>query len=532
MITKGQSFTFMYETRNKNTGDLVEDAPLTNPSTHTIKVFYKNGSTWTSATIVNGVAPSSTLSDITSRPVFIGSDTGMYLCQISNTYTNCDHIIVSITSSNSDVIVPLQQFYPVSTTAIRDAVWSTDNGTRSLSTEPPTATTIASTVWSDSNTRSLTTEPPTATAIANAVWNRNSGTARQLTTNILDDSKETHDELALSGETSSNSGSSEDSGNTTTLTKAYIAEAVWNAVPATYQTNNTMGAYIQTLGSGSSGDSSSITVDTTSLTSQVSRLEGYIDTLSTNIGYLSTHTQTITSAATTLFTGTDNLASVITDIPKDVWTYTTYANIANQQPARAIADMVWGRSQNSTNRQLTTATLSGSGAGTLARTTDVAAPIIDSGDIQLTIPTATDVATAVWNFGKTAGSEDTTYRSLSTPVIIKKNGTMTVDVATVPTGSSTVDSVVWGAQNKTLSSKALDSGGNLALSTDIPASPDVSDLTTIVTLLTKVLGVLCHWKEDGSNIVVYNDENETILTIPTVKNKYGDILQMGTMPEE
>lgn len=505
MITKGQAFTFMYETRNKSTGALVADSS----SSHTIKVFYQSSGSWTGTTIISAQSPSSTASNITTKPIYIGSDSGLYLCQISGDYTNCEHIIVSVTSSNTDVIVPIQQFYPVSTTAIRDAVWGTNNGTRGLSTAPPTAD-----------------------AVAHAVWGRVSGTARQLTTNVLDDSKTTHDELALSGETSSGSGSSGGSGDTTTLTKAYIAEAVWNAVPSTYQNNDTMGAYIQTLGSGSSGSSSSTTVDTTSLTSQVSRLEGYIDTLSTNIGYLSTHTQTITSAATTLFTGTDNLASVITDIPKDVWTYTTYANIANQQPARAIADMVWGRSQNGTNRQLTTATLSGSGAGTLARTTDVAAPVIDSEDIQLTIPTAADVATAVWNFGKNSNVEETTYRSLSTPSIITKAGTTSLDFATVSTGSSTVDSVIWGAQNKTLSSKTLDSGGSLALSTDIPAAPDVSDLTTIVALLTKVLGVLCHWKEDGSNIVVYNDENETILTIPTVKNKYGDILQMGTMPEE
>ena len=481
MIKKGQAFTFMYETRDKSTGDLVPDSA----NSHTIKVFYQNSGTWAGTTIISSQTPSGTASSITTRPIFIGSDTGLYLCQIPAAYTDCEHVIVSVTSSNTDVIVPMQQFYPVGDVTV----------------DSTTASAVATEVWTGSNTRSLSTAPPTANDIRNAVWGATDGT-RGLTTATLSSgslaTKANLDSLQSHGDSywiGGGTGSGSESGS-------------------------------------ESGTSTSITVDTAALATQVGRLEGYVDTLATNVGYLSSNVQTISTAATTLFTGTNSLASAIDDIPHDVWTYTTYSDIANHQPVKAIADTVWGRSQNGTNRQLTSATLGAVGAGSLAKSTDVAAPVIDSEDIQLTVPTAIDVATAVWNYGKATNAEITDYRALSTPTIIAKNGTTSLDVATVSTGSSTVDTVVWGAQNKTLSSEVLDNTKSLAVSTDIPEAPDVSDLTTIVTLLTKVLGVLCHWKEDGSNIVVYNDENETILTIPTVKNKYGDILQMGTMPEE
>lgn len=52
------------------------------------------------------------------------------------------------------------------------------------------------------------------------------------------------------------------------------------------------------------------------------------------------------------------------------------------------------------------------------------------------------------------------------------------------------------------------------------------------TTLSKVYSMLGHWKEDGNNIIIYDDDNEELMTIPTVKNKYGDILQMGEIPEE
>lgn len=520
MIIKGQTFTFMYETRNKSTGELVADA--TASATHTIKVIYNDGSTWTSTTLVNGITPDTSLANIASKPVYIGSDNGMYLFQIGNTYTDCEHVIISVTSSNTNVIIPIQQFYPVSTTAIRDAVWNTNNGTRSLSTEPPTASTIASTVWGYSSTRSLTTDPPTATAIANAVWNRNSGTSRQLTTNVLDDSKPTHDELALSGETTSGSGGSENSGDPTTLTKAYIAEAVWNAVPSTYQNNDTMGAYIQSL---SSIGSSVTTVDTTALASQVSRLEGYIDTLSTNIGYLSTHTQTITSVATTLFTGTDSLVSAVEDIPKDVWTYTSYSNIANQQPARAIADIVWGRDPGDDDRALTTNVLDAYLSPTLALSTEVdTGTDFDPSSIQF--PDKDQIATAVWNYGKASGVANQTGRSLSNTAIVNANGTVSSYIGTLSSSSSTIDTAVWSSNDKTLSSASIDDGDTIATTADIPS------IENLTSMLTKIFGVLCHWELDGDNILVKNDAGSTILTIPTTKDKYGDIIRMDGSSEE
>ena len=547
MIKKGQAFTFMYETRDIATGALVPS----NSVTHTITVYFNpdgTSSSWKTYTLSSQAPVSITSSN--SNPVkYIGTDSGLYLCEVPSTsvtingssynMTDADHIVIHVSVPAVDdktIIVPMQQFYPVSDvtvnstqatlfSAVADVSGIAANVSTLLNrvpTTPLTAIDVATEVWTGSNTRSLSTTPPTANDIRNAVWNSTNGT-RSLTVATLSsgslatkanlDSLQSHgDTYWVGGSTGSGSesGSGAGTGTSVTVDTAALATQV-----------ERLEDYVDTLAT-----------NVGSLSTNVGRMEGYVDTLATNMGYLSTNAQTINTAATTLFIGTNSLASAIDDIPHDVWTYATYSDIANHQPVKAIADTVWGRSQNGTNRQLTSATLGAVGAGSLAKATDVAAPVIDSEDIQLTIPTAIDVATAVWNYGQTITSDIIEYRSLSTPTIIAKNGTTSLDVATVSTGSSTVDNVVWGAQTRTLSSEVLGNTKSLAVSTDIPEAPDVSDLTTIVTLLTKVLGVLCHWKEDGNNIIVYNDDNETILTIPTVKNKYGDILQMGEMPEE
>lgn len=139
MIIKGNSFTVMYETRTYSTGELVADT-----GNHTITIYYQSSGSWTSEVICNAQAPAASPEDV-SYPAFLGSaNTGIYTITVPATYTNCEHIILTISTDTSGVIIQSQQFYPVNLDEISNKVWGreagetvTENSNRILTEETP-----------------------------------------------------------------------------------------------------------------------------------------------------------------------------------------------------------------------------------------------------------------------------------------------------------------------------------------------------------------------------------------------------------
>ncbi|MBQ2161379.1 MAG: hypothetical protein II444_06060 [Firmicutes bacterium] len=139
MIIKGNSFTVMYETRTYSTGELVADT-----GAHTITVYYQSSGAWTSQVICNTQAPAAEPENV-SYPAFLGSDnTGIYTITVPSTYTNCEHVILTISTATTGVIIPTQQFYPVNLDEISNKVWGrnagttvTENSNRTLTEETP-----------------------------------------------------------------------------------------------------------------------------------------------------------------------------------------------------------------------------------------------------------------------------------------------------------------------------------------------------------------------------------------------------------
>ena len=124
MIIKGNSFTVMYETRTYSTGELVADT-----GAHTITVYYQSSGVWTSEVICNAQAPAVSPENV-SYPAFLGSsNTGIYTIQIPSTYTNCEHVILTISTATSGVVISSQQFYPVNLDEISNKVWGRNAGT-------------------------------------------------------------------------------------------------------------------------------------------------------------------------------------------------------------------------------------------------------------------------------------------------------------------------------------------------------------------------------------------------------------------
>lgn len=139
MIIKGNSFTVMYETRTYSTGELVADT-----GNHTITIYYQSSGAWASQVICNAQAPAAEPEDV-SYPAFLGSsNTGIYTIQIPATYTDCEHVILTISTATSGVVIPSQQFYPVNLDEISNKVWGrsagsivTENSNRILTEETP-----------------------------------------------------------------------------------------------------------------------------------------------------------------------------------------------------------------------------------------------------------------------------------------------------------------------------------------------------------------------------------------------------------
>lgn len=525
MITKGEAFTFMYETRNKSTGALVPDSA----NSHTIKVFYQNNGTWTGTTIISAQTPSGTASSITTRPIFIGSDTGLYLCQISSTYTNCEHVIVSVTSSNTDVIIPIQQFYPVGDvtvnstqatafSAVADVSGIANNVSTLVDRVPTTALTasdVASEVWTGSYTRSLSTTPPTATAIADEVWG-GSRSIRKLTSETIDDNSSPSKTLALASNVPDTTA---------------IKQAVWNNTSGNRQlTSSTL--------ANTDGSNSSTSLSTGSFPT--------VATIASNVWSEATRQLTSnaldnSSGASLALSGESNVSvddgsgqsesittsaiasAVLAGIPDAVWSMTVNGD-AYSRMAR-IADYVWGRNPGDDDRALTTNVLDAYSSPTLALSTEVdTGTDFDPSTIQF--PDKDQIATAVWNYGKASGVANKNFRSLSNTAIVSSDGTTSKYIGTLSSSTNTIDAAVWASTDKTLSSADIDDGTTIATTTDIPSIENLTDM------LTKIFGVLCHWELSGDNIIVKNDSGDTILTIPTVKDKFGDIIQMDGVSEE
>ena len=450
MIIKGQPAVITYASRSRIDNSYVNSQQ----ANHTITVYgykYESGSI--------------TSTEITPSWTQASSQTGFHLIRITN--TNFDCIVITGTSSDDTYIGPIV-IYPVDLGAIADAVLDASaashqttgsigafvNGGSSGTVDTTDLTTQVGYLTTQvTNLGTVYTNLNTVYGNLNTGVNSVSGKIDSLPAAILD--------TTSTGHTTSNT----------------IGGSVYAAA------NNTGSS-----SSSTSGNSSGGTIDTSALNSSITTLNQAI----TNLGTISSNFNSIHS---TLSTDTSNILSSINGIPGSVWTYPITVDNYTKDPFEYISDEVWGRSgSDSTSRKLTSNKLANS-EDELALGDDVNV-VLNSNDIQLTIPHAEDIAEAVWNFGKNSGVTNTTERSLSTQSVIPANGVVTETLA---------------------------------------ATSDLSNLTVInnlTELLTKVYGALCHWKEEGDNIVVYNDSNEVLLTIPTEKNKYGDIVKMGSMPEE
>lgn len=480
MIKKGQAFTFMYEARNKTTGALVQDGA----SIHTIKVYYKSGNSWTSTQLS------------AATPTIVGSDTGIYCCEISNTYTNVDHLCVSVTSSNENVIIPIQQFYPVSLSEIASevtsGVWDADPEQFNSDTVGEMLSDLAGGGGGNGD------GGITASDIKDAVWGAASSSYNSTGTMgaLLNSSTPTNVwNYGNSGTTLTNrSLSTTTVGGSTLATGTFpiasdIADAVWGGDASIRQlTSNILGS--SGLSLALSGESSTVVED-------------------------GDGNQTTISAA-------DIATQVLAGIPNAVWTMTVNGDSYSRM-AR-IADYVWGRDPHDDDRSLTTNVLDTLGNPTLALTTEVDTGT-DFDPSTITFPDTTQIATAVWNYGKASGVANKNFRSLSNTAIVSSDGTTSKYIGTLSSSTNTIDAAVWASTDKTLSSADIDDGTTIATTTDIPSIENLTDM------LTKIFGVLCHWELDGDDIIVKNDIGDTILTIPTVKDKFGDIIQMDGTSE-
>lgn len=455
MIIKGQPAIITYTSRSRIDNSYV-NSPQAN---HTITVYgykYESGSI--------------TSMEITPSWTQASSQIGFHLIRIVN--TNFDCIVITGTSSDDTYIGPIV-IYPVDLGAIADAVLDSSAASHQttgsigefINNGPGSQGGTATVDTTDLETQVgyLTTQVTNLGAVytnLNSVYgnlntgvNSVSGKIDNLPSAILD--------TTSTGHTNSNT----------------IGGSVYAAA------NNTGSS-----SSGSSGTSSGGTIDTTALNNSITTLNQAI----TNLGTISSNFNSIHS---TLSTDTSNILSSINGIPGSVWTYPITVDNYTKDPFEYISDEVWGRSgSDRTSRKLTSNKLANS-EDELALGADVNV-VLNSNDIQLTIPDEEDIAKAVWNYGKNSGVSNITGRSLSTQSVIPSNGVV---------------------------------NDTLAVTSDLSNLTVINNLTE---LLTKVYGVLCHWKEEGDNIVVYNDSNENILTIPTVKNKYGDIVKMGAIPED
>ena len=371
-----------------------------------------------------------------------------------------------------------------------DSSWATSSASSLFTAN--TLNSIADAVWDYSASPSTLDDSLPIQTITSKVWNYY---RRALTTNELADGQQIHNRLALTGET----------GGTYTYdgpSAQAIATAVW-----TYS-------------------------DGRSLTTA---------TIGTNSALAST-------------SDLSTISTAIAGVPNAVWTYSNYSTIHGGTPATMIANKVWGRGYEGTarqltsailddgdstvdkismsdevasavwsfaNRKLTSSTLDTTGNISLALSTDLAVTI-DNDDIEIEFPTASDIATAVWG-------NDT--RSLTTTTVGSSELATASGLSSINTSIAGIPNAVWSENSRTLTAPTLNNG-SLATTSDIPSAPDLSALTTITALLQKVFGVLCHWKIENDVITVYKDNNETLFTIPTESNKYGDIVKMGEIPEE
>lgn len=498
MIIKGQAFTFMYETRNKSTGELVADSS----ATHTITVYYIGNSGWTSATVATAAPSQYTSGASLSSPKFIGTEAGLYLLQLTSQYTNCDHIIVSITSSNANVIVPLQQFYPVDLSQFS----SSGNGA-------------------------------SAASVAEYVWHYGEANFGGSTTGV------TATRALPSSERNA------------------IADTLLDRSASGHTTSQTLGSLINTGISSGGGGGGTYYVDTSSLQTQVGLLTSQVSSLTTiqnnmssllssngslytlmdslddKLDDLDDLTDANTLAAAVWDYAEDHTANIacLNDIAENVWTYSgTRALTTNTLDTigspvlmlnsdahlGSIATKVW----SNTTRKLTSRQV-GESQDYIAKTGDFTVSITDE-NFSVDLPDADDIASAVWT-----GGYD---RTLTSPNIGNNTAlATTAETTALATAINNIPTNVWSDQTaatRSLTTESIGSGKALATASD---TSDVSDLIdAMMTTLSKIYGVLCHWKVDGNNIIVYDDDNETLLTIPTIKNKYGDILQMGEMPEE
>lgn len=371
-----------------------------------------------------------------------------------------------------------------------DSSWATSSASSILTEQGLDS--IAHAIWTyDSSPSSLDDGLPMQT-ISENVWNYY---RRSLTTNELMDGQQIHNRLALTG---SSSGSYTYDGPSAQT----IAAAVW-----TYSDGRSLTT--ASIGSNSTLASSS---DLTTI------------------------------------------STAIAGVPNAVWTYSNYSTIHGGTPATMIANKVWGRGYEGTSRQLTSAilddgdntvdkismsdevasavwsfanrkltsnALDNNAHTNLALSTDMSV-VINNEDIELQVPTASDIADAVWG---------SSTRSLTTTTVGTATLATSADMTTIDTAIDGIPDAVWSENSRTLTAATLASGA-LATTSDIPSAPDLSALTTITALLQKVFGVLCHWKIENDVITVYKDNNETLFTIPTESNKYGDIIKMGEIPTE
>ncbi len=506
MITKGEAFTFMYEARHKDTGALVTDAQ----ATHTITVYYIYNGAWTAVTLYSR-SPAQYTSSSTTYPAFITSDTGRYLCRVSSDYTSCDHIIVSIESSNTNVIIPLQQFYPVNTSSFSGS----GSGTYSLSASDISS--IAQKVWSYGDPAS-SGDPRTGSRTLYGASQNELGTIAlsNIASSVWGNSTRT-----LSSATGG-SGNNEFTLATTSnvATNVWTDSSVTRALNSEYIGSNRILLYSD-LGSLPSSDQSGDTTTTT--TASLTLTSQNLRDIANSVWTYEINSQTPVAAITSSVWSADSRKLTSNQLGNS----SDYIVLTSNVSPVSIADAVWCRNNmltypNGQARQLTSLVIADGSGDKIAKSGEFQVSIT-SDNFDVTIPSAEDIASEVWT-GDYA-------RALTTTTVGDDTLATKDDTDTIAEAVADVADDVWGADTRTLTAATLESG-SLATSTDIPESPDVSSLTTIVSMLEKICGALFHWKIENNTITVYKDNNDVLFTIPTAVNKYGDITQMGSIPGE